>query len=149
MGELGDKLRAALEPSLDPGEILLGSCVATQQSTFQGRQVAVGVTAGRLLVQGMNRRFEPDGPVLSLPPEVIADASAAFEWGGFDETAARADQHVVGPKDHGRGLLVLALDRHEAHGWALRSLADRFGIGQIVLLPLHEGLHIGWCDQLR
>ena len=41
----------------------------------------------------------------------------------------------------------LALHRHEAHGRALRRLADRFGIRRIVLLPLDERLHVSRRDQ--
>src|SRR3954451_8568077 len=53
MGELGDKLRAAVEPALEAGEQLRGVCVATQQSMFKGRQVAIATTDRRLVVQGM------------------------------------------------------------------------------------------------
>lgn len=55
---------------------------------FKGRQVAIGVTDRRLLVQGMNRRFEPDGDVISLPPEAIADANAEGAGGGWAEISA-------------------------------------------------------------
>lgn len=85
---LADKLRAALEPSLAPEEELRGACVATQVGLFKGRQVALGVTPSRLLVQGMNRKFEPDGPVLSLPPERLADAKAEGAGGGWPEVGA-------------------------------------------------------------
>ncbi len=96
MAELGDKLRAALEPALEPGETLRGSCVASQQSMFKGRQVAIGVTDARLIVQGMTRRFEPDGEPISLPPERIADASAEGAGGGWAQvSAAIMDQAAV------------------------------------------------------
>lgn len=85
---LADKLRAALGPSLDPGEELGGVCVATQVGIFRGRQVAIGVTPNRLLVQGMNRKFEPDGPLLSLPPERIESAAAEGAGGGWPELGA-------------------------------------------------------------
>ena len=61
MAELDSKLRGALEPSLEAGEELRGVCVATQVGVFKGRQVAIGVSGSRLLIQGMNRKFEPDG----------------------------------------------------------------------------------------
>lgn len=92
---LDDRLRAALEPSLNAGEGLTGACIATQVGVFRGRQVAIGVTAGRLLIQGMNRKFEPDGPPLSLPPERLA-AAAADGAGGWPEIgAAIMDQAAV------------------------------------------------------
>ncbi len=93
---LADKLRAALEPSLQAGEELRGVCVATQVGIFRGRQVAIGVTPGRLLIQGMTRKFEPDGPLLELPPERIAAARAEGAGGGWMELgAAIMDQAAV------------------------------------------------------
>ena len=50
---------------------------------FKGRQVGIGVTDRRLIVQGANRRFEPDGEPISLPPERIASASAEGAGGGW------------------------------------------------------------------
>lgn len=88
MADLDSNLRGALEPLLEPGEELRGVCVATQASMFKGRQVAIGVSDRRLLVQGMNRKFEPDGEPLSLPPERIADASAEGAGGGWPEVGA-------------------------------------------------------------
>ncbi len=96
MADLDSKLRGALAPLLEPGEELRGICVATQQSMFKGRQVAIGVCEHRLLVQGMSRRFEPDGEPLSLPPEQIADASVDGAGGGWLEVgAAILDQVAV------------------------------------------------------
>jgi hypothetical protein len=85
VGELGDKLRAVLEPALEPGEALTGACVATQTGLFKGRMVAIGVTPSRLIVQGANRKWEPDGEPISLPPERIASASAEGAGGGWAE----------------------------------------------------------------
>jgi hypothetical protein len=76
VADLGAKLRDALGPALAPGEELRGACLATQVGLFKGRQVAIGVCPERLLIQGMTRKFEPDGPALSLPPERIAAAKA-------------------------------------------------------------------------
>lgn len=45
--------------------------------------MAIGVTDRRLVVQGMNRRFEPDGEPISLPPERIASAAADGAGGGW------------------------------------------------------------------
>jgi hypothetical protein len=96
MGDLDAKLRTALALLLEPGEELRGVCVATQQSMFKGRQVAIGIADSRLLVQGMNRRFEPDGEPLSLPPERIADASVDGAGGGWMEVgAAILDQAAI------------------------------------------------------
>ena len=89
IGELGDKLRGAIEPALRPGEQLRGVCVASQQqSLFKGRQVAIGVTDDRLVVQGMTRKSERDGDPISLPPERLADAKAEGAGGGWPEIGA-------------------------------------------------------------
>jgi hypothetical protein len=77
-----------LAPSLAADEELLGACVATQVGIFRGRQVAIGVTADRLLVQGMNRKFEPDGPPISLDPGRLASAKAEGAGGGWPEFGA-------------------------------------------------------------
>ena len=81
--DLDSKLRRVAEALLTQGEELRGVCVATQVGIFKGRQVLLGVTDGRLLVQGMNRKFEPVGDAVSLPPDRIADASAEGAGGGW------------------------------------------------------------------
>jgi hypothetical protein len=81
--DLGSKLRPVAEALLTQGEGLRGVCVATQVGMFKGQQVLLAVTDGRLLVQGMNRKFEPVGDAISLPPERIADASAEGAGGGW------------------------------------------------------------------
>jgi hypothetical protein len=75
MPDLGAKLLPLAQGLLEPGETLRGVLVAAQQGFFKGRQVAIAVTDRRLVVQGMNRRFEPDGGPISLPPDGIATAS--------------------------------------------------------------------------
>lgn len=77
-----------VESVLAPDERSLGCCVATQQSLFKGRMVAIVVTEKRLVVQAMSRRFEPDGEPLSLPPERIAEAKVEGGGGGWPEVGA-------------------------------------------------------------
>ena len=57
MADLGSKLEPVIEALLEPGEELRGTCVASEVGVLRGRQVAIGVTDRRLLVQGMDRRF--------------------------------------------------------------------------------------------
>jgi hypothetical protein len=96
VADLDSKLRAVVEPLLEPGEELRGVCVATQASMFKGRQVAIGVSDRRLIVQGMNRKFEPDDAAIPLPPERIADVSVDGAGGGWLEVgAAILDQVAV------------------------------------------------------
>jgi hypothetical protein len=88
MPDLGDKLTPLASSLLAPREELRGCCVATQSSVFKGRMVAIVVSGDRLVVQGVNRKFEPDGESLSLPPERIAAASVDGGGGGWPEVGA-------------------------------------------------------------
>lgn len=81
--DLDARLRPVAEALLTQGEELRGVCVATQVGMFKGRQVLLGITDRRLLVQGMNRKFEPVSDAISMPPERIADASAEGAGGGW------------------------------------------------------------------
>lgn len=81
--DLDAKLRPVAAALLTPGETLRGICLATQVGMVKSRQVVLAATEGRLLVQGMNRKFDAVGDPLSLPPERIAKASAGGAGGGW------------------------------------------------------------------
>ncbi len=103
--DLDAKPRPVAEALLTQGEELRGVCVATQVGMFKGRHVLLGVTDRRLLVQGMNRKFEPVGEPISMAPERIADASAEGAGGGWISVGlAIMDGAAVTLKDshHGR-----------------------------------------------
>jgi hypothetical protein len=54
---------------------------------FAGGAVAIGVTDSHLLIQPLDRRGNPDGPVQSIAPEQIASAKAGpagGEWFNVD-----------------------------------------------------------------
>ena len=85
MAELGDKLTAALAPLLEAGEGLEGVCVATQVGLFKGRMVALAATDRRLVVQGLNRKFEAHGEPISITPATLAGASAEGAGGGWPD----------------------------------------------------------------
>jgi hypothetical protein len=75
--------------------------------------------------------FGHDEPELGqVPPQGIDDLSSLFH------------QEITGSEHNRRRLSLLTLGRHEAHGRALRRLADRLGIGRIALLPLNKGLDV-------
>ncbi len=88
MADLGEKLEPVARALLDPEEELRGCCVATQQSTFKGRMVAIAVADARLVIQGLDRKFEPSGEPLSLTPERIAKAKIEGGGGGWMELEA-------------------------------------------------------------
>ncbi len=83
MADLGEKLRPAIEPLLEPGEELRGVCVGAESGMFKGRQVAIGTTDRRLIVQGVSRKFAPEGDPLLLRPERIAEVSVDGAGGGW------------------------------------------------------------------
>jgi hypothetical protein len=85
VADLGEKLRPAIEPLLEPGEELRGVCVGGESGMFRGRQVAIGTTDRRLIVQGLSRRFAADGDPLLLTPDRIAEVSVDGAGGGWIE----------------------------------------------------------------
>ena len=78
MADLESQLRPFAESMLEPGEVLLGCCVASQQSRFKGWMVAVVVADERLILQRLQKGKElaADGDPLVLTPEAIASARA-------------------------------------------------------------------------
>ena len=76
---------------------------------------------------------------LGRDPAILGQMAAD----GVDQLGPLAHQKIARPEHQTAGLLLLALDRHEPHRRPLRRLADRLGIGRIVLLPLHERLDVG------
>jgi hypothetical protein len=81
----------------------------------------------------------------TLPHDIAKLAQMTAQC--VDQLGALTDQQVPGAEDHGRALRLRALRAHEPHGRPLRRLADRLGIGHVVLLALHERLHVRWRDQ--
>lgn len=85
MPDLETELQPLAESLIDPGETVLGACVASQQSRFKGWMVAVVVTEDRLIIQrlGKSKSLEPDGPPLVLTGDDIesARAGAGGAWG--------------------------------------------------------------------
>ena len=66
-----------------------------------------------------------------------------------DRLRALAHQKIARAEQHPAGLLLRRLHGHEAHGGTLCSLADRLRVRRVVLLPLHERLHVDRRDQLH
>ena len=59
------------------------------------------------------------------------------------QQAPVAHQQQAGPMQHHHALLLRGLHGNKAHGRPAHRLADRLGIGGVVLLPLDVGLHVG------
>ncbi len=64
----------------------------------------------------------------------------------IDGLGPLAHHEIADAEHHCRSLLLFALHRNEPHGRPLSCFADRFGVSSIVLLPLHERLHISRSD---
>jgi hypothetical protein len=77
-GDFADRVRTHLESCLESGEELRGVAAATYQKTFSGSLYAVGVTDRRLLLQPLDRRVAPKGPIVSITP----DTCESFELDG-------------------------------------------------------------------
>ena len=54
---------------------------------------------------------------------------------GVDGLGALAHEQVARAEHHAAGLLLFVLHRREPHARPLRGLADRLGVGRVVLLP--------------
>jgi hypothetical protein len=94
MADIDSKYREQLEAQA--GEELRGLCVASQQkSMFKGGAVAIGVTESRLLIQPLDRRGNPDGPVQSIAPEQVASAKAGPAGGGWVNVDAVVLDHAA------------------------------------------------------
>jgi hypothetical protein len=61
---------------LAEGEQLRGWCLATEQSTFSGHTTIVAVTAQRVLLQAVDRKFRPKDDPLSIRTGELTKASA-------------------------------------------------------------------------
>jgi len=83
MADFAALMRPHLEGALESGESLEGICAATQQSTFKGRSIALGITDRRLMLAPLDRRGRPDGEIVSITPEDVADAEAGGAGGGW------------------------------------------------------------------
>ena len=88
MSKFHDSARPHVEAALEPGEELRGFVAASQRSMFKGRLVALAATDRRLLVVPLNRKIEPDGEPVSVPPERIAAAKAGGGGGWGTEPGA-------------------------------------------------------------
>jgi len=89
VGDFDAKLRPHLEGLLAEGEELEGICACSQQrGLFSGGTVALGITPGRLIMQPLDRRGNPDGEAQSLRPGDIAGAKAEGAGGGWPEIGA-------------------------------------------------------------
>ena len=65
----------------------------------------------------------------------------------IDQLRALANQEITGAKQHGARLLLLGLDRHEAHGRPDRRLTDGFCVRRVVLLAPDERFDIDRRNQ--
>ncbi|MBM3659014.1 MAG: hypothetical protein FJW95_05860 [Actinobacteria bacterium] len=82
---------------LEPGETLRGVVASTYQKTFSGWMVAIGVTERRLILLGLDRKWQPKGPPqIVSDPEALATAELDGAGDGWWTTAAAiADWHSL------------------------------------------------------
>ena len=61
---------------------------------------------------------------------------------GIDHLGSLSHQQIADPMLHQSALLLRGLNPHKAHGRPTHGLADRLGVGSIVLVALDVGLHV-------
>lgn len=102
--EAADRLRAVIAPNVPTGETLVGCVHATRRSTFSAKLYALGVTDRHLLIQEVDRKWQPAGaPVVVAPQEVavgnIFGEGATLSLGSKDQeirfTAAGQDYKLM------------------------------------------------------
>ena len=86
-----------LEPHLESGETLRGVAASTYQKTFSGWMVAIGTTDRRLLLLGLDRKWQAKGPlqVVSDPSALAAAELDGAGNGWWTLPAAVADLHSL------------------------------------------------------
>lgn len=99
VADLASELHPFAESMLEPGEELLGACVASQQQRLRGWMVAIAIAPERIVIQRMakGREFKGEGEPLSLRREDIAGARAggAGTWGASPTTLVMDRATVV------------------------------------------------------
>jgi hypothetical protein len=60
----------------------------------------------------------------------------------IDHLGPLPHQQIARPMQHQLALLLGRFDLHETHGRASHRLADRLGIGSVILVALDIGLHV-------
>jgi hypothetical protein len=66
---------------------------------------------------------------------------------GIDQLRAPANQKITGAEQHSARLLLLGLDRHEAHGRPDCRLTNGFRVRRVVLLASDERFHVDRRNQ--
>jgi hypothetical protein len=139
VADIDSKFREHLEAQA--GEDLRGLCVASQQKgMFKGGAVAIGVTDHRLLIQPLDRRGNPDGPVQSITADQVASAKAGPAGGGWftvdavvlDHAAVRLEIKTTDGEKlklmlmHGEGKLLGKLGGGETQRQGVQALGGWF-----------------------
>jgi hypothetical protein len=68
---------------------------------------------------------------------------------GIDDGCLLTDEKMARAMEHQAALLLRCLGWHKPHIGSGDCLADRLGIGGVVLVPLHVRLNVGWRHQLH
>ena len=100
------------------------------------RTVQLGIDAETLEIRAIEITSSDVGDAPMLP-ELGQVATQ-----GIDGLRSLPDQKLSDPTDHRRTVGLFVLHGHKAHRRALCCLTNRFCIGSIILLTLHEGLHL-------
>jgi hypothetical protein len=122
MSDFEAMLRPFAESILEPGEEALGTCIASQQTTFRGWMVAIVVTDRILILQRLkkSKQLEADG----LPLRLAAADIASAKTGSTGDEFANPTIAVV-------DALAITLRLKTNDGQKLKLMISRGGEGTI------------------
>ena len=83
------RLGAIMQGLLGPGEVLQGVIVANQQKTFAATIYLVGTTDRRIIMQPVDRKWQPSAAPLRFGPGDISETSV---WGWDHDAASRGEK---------------------------------------------------------
>jgi hypothetical protein len=83
------QMSAYLQSLLVPGEVLRGTIVANQQKTFSATLYLVGTTDRRIIMQPVDRKWQPNGEPFSFGMNDITNTSI---WGSAHESAGKGEK---------------------------------------------------------
>jgi hypothetical protein len=95
--------------------------------------------------QHVRARAKDDRQFGTQEAEALSHRDAAFQHEGtdlVDDARALRNQPLANAMQRLQVELVGCLGRDELHGWPLHCFRDRFGVVEVVLLPLRIGPHV-------
>jgi hypothetical protein len=87
--EVYAQMAGQMRSLLVPGEVMYGIIVANQQKTFSATLYLVATTDRRIMMQPVDRKWQPNGQLLSFGPNDISNTSV---WGWAHDAASKGEK---------------------------------------------------------